>query len=168
MKQPLLPGFEDPTKAATFSADRRYRYMLSRTWDRTLARVTFIGLNPSDADETDDDPTIRRCIGFAKQWGCGQLVMVNLFAFAHRDPDVMKAADDPVGPDNDATLLRYTTLESTSVVAAWGIHGKHRGRADAVKALLRDRRLVCLKKNKDGSPQHPLYLPYAEERREFP
>ncbi len=68
--------------------------------------IVFIGLNPSTADETKDDPTIRRCIGFAKRWGYAAFCMMNLFAYRTRDPFVMKAQEDPVGVENDKYLLQ--------------------------------------------------------------
>ena len=115
-----------------------------------------MGLNPSTADETQDDPTIRRCQGFARDWGYGGLVMANLFAFRATDPAVMKQAADPVGPDNDEHLLQ---LASTCplVVAAWGTHGQHLGRDHQVRELTPN--LHCLRLTKEGYPGHPLYLP---------
>lgn len=68
-------------KDAILSEDRKYRYILSRTWDETKPTVLFIGLNPSTADEKTDDPTIRKCINYAKCWGYGKILMANLFAF---------------------------------------------------------------------------------------
>jgi len=85
---------------ATFSTDRVYRYALWRVWDAALPSFVVIGLNPSTADETENDPTIRRCIGFAKREGCGGLVMLNLFAVRATDPRVMMAHPEPIGPDN--------------------------------------------------------------------
>lgn len=115
----------------------------------------FIGLNPSVADEVQDDPTIRRCAAFAKAWGYGALCMSNLFAFRATDPADMIAADDPVGPDNDRYL---TDLASNAgvVVAAWGTNGTHRSRDLAVRAMIPN--LHYLHKTKAGHPGHPLYL----------
>ena len=88
-----------------FSPCRRYRYTLWRAWDMfNPGYVMFIGLNPSTADEVQDDPTIRRCIGYAKEWGYGAFCMTNIFAFRATDPRVMKAQADPVGPENDKWL----------------------------------------------------------------
>lgn len=116
----------------------------------------FVGLNPSTADETNDDPTIRRCIGFAKAWGFSGLVMTNLFAFRATDPKDMKRAADPVGTENDETLVKLAACCGL-VVAAWGAHGSYRGRDREVRALLPN--LHYLKLTKDGHPSHPLYLP---------
>ena len=149
-----------PDSRAVFSEDRVYRYELWRRWGGGDV-VVFIGLNPSTADESMNDPTIRRCIGFAKDWGYGGLCMLNLFAFRATDPAVMKAADDPVGPQNDETLMRIagafrTTGEHPLVIAAWGVHGEHDARARKVMEWLPN--LSCLGLTKDGHPKHPLYL----------
>jgi len=117
--------------------------------------VLFIGLNPSTADAAVDDPTIRRCIGFAKAWGFGGLYMANLFAFRSTDPRGLLSASDPVGPENDAILLKLTKMASL-VVAAWGNHGAFMDRASHVRALCGE--LSVLKLNHSGQPAHPLYL----------
>ena len=84
-------------KAAILSEDRKYRYVLLRTWDEAKPAVLFIGLNPSTADEEDDDPTILKCINYAKTWGYGKILMVNLFALRSTDPSILIHAADPVG-----------------------------------------------------------------------
>src|SRR5690242_6108456 len=105
-----------------FSDCRAYRYTLWREWDIFDKNyVMFVGLNPSTADERVDDPTIRRCIDFAKRWGYGALCMTNLFAYRATDPRVMKAFPYPVGPENDKWLVRCAR-EAGVVVAAWGNH----------------------------------------------
>lgn len=147
---------ENIYKSATFSEDRVYRYTLTRSWSPDLGICTFIGLNPSTADEYSDDPTIRRCIEFAKAWGYGELKMLNLFAYRATDPRVMKAVPDPVGPKNMERLQTFGRL-SDMVIAAWGTHGNFRGQGEAVKKLIPN--LHYLRLNKDGSPAHPLYLP---------
>lgn len=142
---------------AIFSPDRTYRYMLWRQWDDELPKCTFIGLNPSTADENFDDPTIRRCIRFAKDWGYGRMQMLNLFAYRATDPLVMRLAEDPVGPQNDRWLVEACE-RSALVVAAWGMHGLYRGRQDHVDGLLEAFPVQCLGKTKSGCPRHPLYL----------
>lgn len=117
----------------------------------------FIGLNPSTADETLDDPTIRRCIAFAKAWGYGGLCMANLFAFRATDPAVMKAHPAPIGPENDMKLTMLA-VDAGIVIAAWGAHGTHLGRGERVKHALAAK-LHYLRLTKDGHPGHPLYLP---------
>ena len=141
---------------ATFSPCRSYRYSLWREWgEGSLGYAMFIGLNPSTADETRDDPTVRRCINFAKDWGFGALCMTNLFAFRATDPTVMKVQADPNGPENNATLKKLAR-DASVVVAAWGAHGSHMGRDKEVVAMLPG--LKCLALTKDRLPKHPLYL----------
>lgn len=143
-------------KSARFSPCRTYRYELWRRWDVTKPYAMFIGLNPSTADETRDDPTVRRCIRFAQDWGYGALCMTNLFAIRATDPKVMLGAANPVGPDNDETLILMTRYAGI-VVAAWGAHGGHRERDQwAQQAMLG--KLHHLGLTKDGKPRHPLYL----------
>ena len=115
----------------------------------------FIGLNPSKADRFQTDPTVSRCISYAKQWGYGALHMTNLFAWRDTDPAAMKRQAKPVGSKNDATLQRLAA-EAGLVVAAWGRHGAHLGRDAVVKSMLPN--LHALAVNQDGSPAHPLYL----------
>ncbi len=146
-------------RTASFSADRRYRWTLRRRWGPG-AYAAFIGLNPSTADETQDDPTIRRCIGFARAWGFDALCMVNLFAYRATDPAEMKRAIDPVGDLNDATLIDVAR-DAGMVVAAWGAHGTHMGRDKSVRSLIP--KLHFLRLTKDGHPGHPLYLPASLE-----
>lgn len=103
-------------KKAIISKDKIYRYKLSRTWDSTKPTILFIGLNPSIADENVDDPTITRCINFAKDWGYGTLLMANLFAFRSTYPKDIYLIDDPIGKDNDHYLLECVT-QSDLIVA---------------------------------------------------
>ena len=140
---------------ATLSHCRTYRYSLTREWGDGFS-VLFICLNPSTADETLDDPTIRRCISFAREWGGGRLHMANLFAFRATDPRDMKNASDPIGPENDKHLLALAH-DSALTIAAWGVHGTFGGRHNAVRRILP--RLHYLRLTKDGHPGHPLYLP---------
>lgn len=141
---------------ANFSPDRVYRYDLWRTWFGGEGYAMFVGLNPSTADETRDDPSIRRCIGFAKAWGHAGLCMTNLFAYRATFPEIMKAFDAPVGPENDA-ILQERAEGASVVVAAWGVHGTHQHRDRWVRGMLP--RLHYLRLTKDGHPGHPLYLP---------
>src|SRR5271157_168450 len=90
---------------ATFSLCRTWRYKLWRRWSAAVPMVTFIGLNPSTADEINDDPTVRRCLGFARRWGFGGMSMLNVFAYRSTNPRALRAATDPVGPRNGAALL---------------------------------------------------------------
>ncbi|MHC5194686.1 DUF1643 domain-containing protein [Pseudomonas frederiksbergensis] len=140
---------------ALLSECRTYRYALWRSWETGSGYVCFIGLNPSTADETIDDRTIRRCMAFAKAWGYSGMVMLNLFAFRATDPADMLAAVDPVGPDSDRHFLEFTRSAGV-VVAAWGNDGAHLGRHRAVAQIVPH--LHCLKVTKAGYPGHPLYL----------
>ncbi len=135
---------------------KQYRYALWRIWDRGRPPVMFIGLNPSTADATLDDPTLVRCIGFARDWGYGGVYTANLFAFRATDPRDMKAAPTPVGPDNDRVILELAG-KTDKVIAAWGNDGAWMDRADAVRSLVPE--LHYLKMNRSGQPAHPLYLP---------
>jgi len=142
---------------AQFSADRQYRYALWRVWDEGGGIVRFIGLNPSTADERVDDPTIRRCVNFARCWGFGGVYMLNIFAYRATDPKAMREAADPVGPDNDRFLRMY--LEEAGLnIACWGTHGSYRSRGEEVIRLLGRENLAHLGLTKGGDPRHPLYL----------
>jgi hypothetical protein len=141
-------------KSAQFSGCRTWRYVLRRVWNPDRAPVAFIGLNPSTADESLDDPTIRRCVGFAKSWGFGGLVMLNLFAFRSTDPQVLREVADPIGPHNDGWIESETRRRE--VICCWGVHGTLKDRDSAVLKTLRGAK--CLGTTKDGHPRHPLYL----------
>jgi|CXWL01.1.fsa_nt_gi hypothetical protein len=147
-------------RAAFLSACRTWRYWLLRRWDAAMNPLVVIGLNPSTADETQDDPTIRRCVRFAELWGCGGLLMLNLFAFRATDPKALAIAADPIGPMNDEALARES--DGRVVLCAWGRSGgpatAARAKAVAGRLLALDRKLYCLARNKDGSPKHPLYM----------
>lgn len=151
-------GEETPWRGdALFSPCGRYRYSLSRLWEPTGPRAVFIMLNPSTACASRNDPTIRRCIGFARSWGFGALDVGNLFAWKATDPATLREAHDPVGPDNDAALLDMTH-RADLIVVAWGTHPAAVHRASYVIENLLPARLHCLGKTQDGAPRHPLYL----------
>lgn len=143
-------------KKAIISKDKIYRYKLSRTWDSTKPTILFIGLNPSIADENIDDPTITRCINFAKDWGYGTLLMANLFAFRSTYPKDIYLIDNPIGKDNDHYLLECVT-QSDLIVACWGNNGTYMNREKVITELVPN--LYCLQKNKNGTPHHPLRPP---------
>lgn len=155
-----------------FSSDRKYRYTLWRSWagngdffkmdvknGQQPSYVQFVGLNPSTADETKDDPTIRRCIGFAKSWGYGAMCMTNIFAFRATDPNVMKREQDPVGMGNDTHILNCANAAGI-IVAGWGNHGEHNDRSNWVKKMFFDcgLKLHHLGLTSTNQPKHPLYL----------
>lgn len=117
----------------------------------------FIGLNPSTADEKKDDPTIRRCVGFAKSWGFGGIYMLNLFAYRATKPEELKKVTDPIGPENDKFLKYYHSPEGLNI-ACWGTRGALMNRSETVIELLGINNLSCLGITKEGCPKHPLYL----------
>lgn len=142
-------------KGAELSPCRRYRYALWRIWDESKPAVMFIGLNPSTADETTDDPTLIRCINFAKSWGYGGVYTANLFAYRATQPKELLKRKRVVGKDNN-DWLQTLANKSDIIIAAWGNDGKYQNRAQRVKELIRP--LHYLKMNKSGEPAHPLYL----------
>jgi len=157
--------------ACEFSPCRRWRYLLARRWNVKRGTVQFIGLNPSRANEISDDNTVRKCVAFAMRWGYGGMVMTNLFAFIATDPAEMKLAASPVEEmegRNDAAIRRALEA-STLVVAMWGNHGAHLGRANAVRSLIQAAAshtpVMCFGENASGEPTHPLYLPNATKLR---
>jgi hypothetical protein len=142
---------------AQFSDCREYRYVLWRTWDEGNGHVMFVGLNPSTADETKDDPTIRRCIGFAKRWGFGGIYMLNIFALRSTDPAKLYSDTEPIGPRNDEFLRMYADAAG-KIVACWGNHGALNNRGLQVIDMLGMENLFCFKLTKNDNPGHPLYL----------
>jgi hypothetical protein len=140
---------------AIFSENRLYRYTLTRMWNPNKEYACFVGLNPSTADEVNNDPTVRRCINYAKDWGYGGFVMLNIFAWRSTDPKPLYNLDDPVGNLNDY-YLQLVSKYAGLTVAAWGTHGKLKDRGNDVLNLLTNP--YCLKITKHGFPSHPLYL----------
>lgn len=144
-------------RGAVISPCQNYRYALWRRWDVNAPYALFVGLNPSTADESADDPTIRRCKRYAKDWGFGGLYMVNLFALRATSPKDMLRHADPVGVNNDCWLLDLVPRAGV-VVCAWGALGGHLGRDVECAALLEAQQLMCLGVTKAGHPRHPLYV----------
>lgn len=147
-------------RSAIISACDRYRYSLSRRISFFARDAVFIMLNPSTADAMQDDPTIRRCMGFAGSWGCGYLTVLNLFAFRATQPDEMMAAADPVGADNKFWFDAAMEKEPSFVVCAWGVWGGFKGQDQTVMGWLKDYGIspMCLGVTAEGFPKHPLYL----------
>ena len=141
-------------KSAVFSPCRKYRYSLSRTWDINQKIILFIGLNPSTADETHDDPTIRRCLLYSSRCGFWGLIMVNLFAFRATLPKDLKNSKHPVGRDNNQFII-HAHKEASMTIAAWGNDGDLYNRDQEVLEIISNP--MCLKVNKTGQPAHPLY-----------
>lgn len=152
---------------ADISDDGLYRYWLSRRLSMGERSVVFVGLNPSTADAFQDDPTIRRCVGFARAWGFDWLYMGNLHAWRSTDPrGLPKDALMAVGPRNQEALT-WMTQRAELVVAAWGgneLNAYSQALARRIAAL---RHARCLGRNGDGTPKHPLYLPCATVLRPF-
>jgi hypothetical protein len=147
---------EDPS--TIISPCGLYRYRLERVWDDSLPLVVFVCLNPSTADAQTDDRTVRRCIGFAKNWGFGRLRVVNLFALRSKDWKVLYRHPDPTGPNNDQAIIDAVTGERT--VCAWGARRFAAKRARRVLRLVVNNALTvdCLKLTQSGCPQHPLFV----------
>lgn len=152
---------EDGTVSRAIYTDcERYRYVLTRTWNhQDRRRAVFIGLNPSTATEYQNDPTVARCINYAKSWDFDSMTMLNAFAFRSTDPKGLKSIADPVGLKNDH-YIRKETDAAALVVLCWGTHAAHLNRGEKLLAKLKDwqRTLSCLKVTKHGFPSHPLYL----------
>ena len=160
------------TGGAVFSDCQNYRYRLWREICPFGAnQALFIMLNPSTADAEMDDPTIRRCVNFARDWDCALMWVVNLFALRSTDPNALKKATDPVGPENRRHIqnLASTVRDSHQlnnggegfVVCAWGTQGTLLDQDKAVLGWLDELGVqpTCLRTTKDGHPSHPLYLP---------
>jgi hypothetical protein len=154
----------DAPSTAVYSDCERYRYSLTRVWDDAGRKVLFVMLNPSTATEVQNDPTVERCERRARTLGFGAFRVANIFAWRDTDPKNMRAASDPVGPENDATLLQGAAW-ADQIIAAWGTHGAHRDRSAEVAALLKgcEVPLAHLGLSKAGHPKHPLYLPYTQQ-----
>lgn len=150
----------DIAKSAVISPCGTFRYELRRTWDSLLPVLVFVMLNPSTADAEKDDATIRKCMGFAQRFGFGGIVVVNLFAYRARDPKDLKAAGFPVGPENDAAILR--AIQGGQVICAWGANANRTPRPAYVVKMLQAAGVQpkCLAITGDGFPAHPLMLSY--------
>lgn len=151
----------DPLSWAIFSGCDRYRYALCRAWDGDKPALIFIGLNPSTATHEKDDPTIRKCCKWAKEWGFGSYVMLNAWAFRSTDPKKMLSQDDPNGPENDDYILSLTQNAKPDggdhIIACWGANITPE-REEELKVLLQGRAVFALHVTKGGNPGHPLYL----------
>ena len=140
--------------SAIISKCGKYRYELRRIWDKHKPWVLFICLNPSTADQLKEDNTSRVCVGYAKRWGYGGVVIANLFAYRSTDKYTLYKVSDPVGPKNDEHLKRLSS-EAIVTVCAWSDDGALMNRDLSVLPLLSSPK--CLVKLKSGRPGHPLY-----------
>ena len=155
---------------AIFSRDRRYRYTLRRQISMVGKGVcVFVMCNPSTASEYLNDPTVRRCIGFALSWGYAHLVVVNLFALRSTDPSALVRSNDPIGPMNDGHIWG-AVHEADLAVFAWGNFGATNGRSKTVLGRLMPYfgdKIRHLGLTNEGEPAHPLYLPKVSQLQEF-
>jgi hypothetical protein len=164
MREGGTEQFVDDTSSAVISDDGRYRYRLTRTWNTEKPMLAWVMLNPSTADETEDDPTIRRCIGYAKDWGYGAIVVGNLFALRATDPSELDDDPTPIGQENDR-YLREVASDAEKVIVAWGASYSGNGlgavRRTYVTTLLEEEagEVYALGTTKDDHPVHPLYQP---------
>ncbi len=147
-----------------------YRYMLGRRWgDPATQALVWVMLNPSTADASVDDPTIRRVVRFTRDAGFPAAIVLNLYGLRATDPAELRGHPDPVGPGNDAALEHLT--QDHNVVVAWGAFAdtQRDGRvAEVLNGPLKDRHLLCLGTTKHGHPRHPLYVPAAQQLVEYP
>ena len=137
-----------------------YRYWLHRdvSGDGDRKGLVFVMLNPSTADAVQDDPTIRRCIGYARTWGYRDLTVVNLFAMRATAPASMKAAGPAAVGLYTPKILRWARTAAKLLVVAWGNHGTHRQRSRIVLAQWRPTSVMALGLTKSLQPLHPLRL----------
>jgi hypothetical protein len=159
---------DDPAwPRAVFDPTAQYRYWWSRRWDSARPVLNFLMLNPSTADAERSDPTVTRCLHFARAWGFGTLIVTNIFSYRSTDPRALRTVADPVGPENDAWIVQAAD-RANRVVVAWGTHGTLGGRQDQVLALLHDHPLYALGQTHQGCPRHPLYVPRSVALQPFP
>ena len=147
--------------SAIFSSCANYRYILTREWDVMKGKLMFIMLNPSTADQHVNDPTVHRCQERAMRMDFGGFIVCNIFGYKSTDPRELKNCPDPVGEANDRYILEAARI-AEKIICAWGTHGLFRNRGKIVRKMLLDcdYDLHCLGINKNGTPKHPLYLPY--------
>ena len=161
---PITSELLFPGQDTTWSPDRAHRYFLRRPagmLDRDKPVIAFVLLNPSTADEVKDDPTVAKCRRYAAGWGYGEVIVLNAFAYRATDPKNMRAHPDPIGPDNDATILQTAEVVhglGGTILCGWGTHGTHLERSAALRALLAPFPLKAFTLTKHGEPGHPLYL----------
>ncbi|WP_298801637.1 DUF1643 domain-containing protein [uncultured Lentibacter sp.] len=153
----------DAPSTAVYSDCENYRYLLTRIWEPEGRKALFIMLNPSTATEVQNDPTVERCERRARALGFGGFRVTNIFAWRDTDPKAMRAAAEPIGAANDATIAQSCDW-ADQIIAAWGAHGAHLQRGAAVEAVLRatGRPVFHLGLTQAGHPKHPLYIAYTQ------
>lgn len=151
--------------SAKLSHCRMYRYHLHRRWANGGTSVLWVMLNPSLADDSIDDPTVRKCVGFSRRWGHGEMAIVNLYAYRTHDPKILKVVEKTkgrervVGEENDR-YIDAVGMRSTQIVAAWGAHADADRAAEVLRLLNRRGPVQCLGRTSGGQPRHPLMLKY--------
>lgn len=169
--------------SASLSFCKHYRWWLSRTWGLSHQTLLFIGLNPSLASVSRDDPTLRRIRSFAKEWHYDRLLIINLFARISTSPAFLRRCNDPVGELNDhvieISLLQWSCSSDWDLCLGWGVGGCWRDRDLNVLDVLQryqHQRMIRFPSNlgpqslgqtKGGHPRHPLYLPRQAQLRPF-
>lgn len=151
---------------AIISECEKYRYFLSRSWIGHGKKICFIGLNPSTADASFDDPTIRRCVDFSKRFDGSHLLMVNIFAYRSTNPKFLEDIDDPFGEKN-SYWIDYALSEADIIISAWGNNKLAATHARAIVPEKFHQILNCLDYNKNNSPKHPLYVKKDTELKKF-
>jgi len=157
------------SSGAVLSDCESYRYLLWRRWNDSFPIISWIMLNPSTADASIDDPTIRRVINFSKRWGFGSCYIANLFALRATDPRELLKHSDPIGPECNKHIVEAVRI-SSKLICGWGVHGSLQGRDSDVLSILECGAVPYhLGLTKGGYPRHPLYLasdtePVAWER----
>jgi hypothetical protein len=163
---PLLLVKTDPAKEmrrwAIFDDNRMYRYVLGREWDPSAGRLVCICLNPSTADAEKDDKTTTRIINYARSWGYGSMVIVNLFAYIATDPLTLEKYDNAIivgNPENDRHVNEQLD-QAKKIMIGWGSRPfyDHYDRLMQMVAMIEHRELWCWKIGERGDPYHPLYL----------
>ena len=153
------------SRGAIIDETGQYRYSLSRVWNGALPTITWVMLNPSKATAVEDDPTLKKCMGFSARWGYGGLKVVNLFAWRATDPDALQTLLplQAVGSENDRHILEAASLAS-AIVVAWGNMGNLFQRDQAVLKLLENFQIHCLGVTNSRQPKHPVRLGYHQQR----
>lgn len=143
----------------------KYRWALWRFWDELKPVCVWVMLNPSTADAEEDDPTIRKCVGFSQRWGCGGIYVANIFSWRATDPKELKKVNDPIGHQTAWVLKLLSNRNYKYIVTAWGRNGELNGRGQAVQDLLLSAGLkpFSLGTCANGEPKHPLMLAYSTQ-----
>ncbi len=168
---------------AVFSPSRKYRYRLNRTINKSRKEIIFIGLNPSTADEEDNDSTLIRVLNFSKSWGYGSLVVINLFARISTSPKLLKSSSNPIGPFNNFELKTnikgWSQNEFCDLWLGWGVNGSFMKRdrnilkeikkysENRMESFPKAQMPIALGLTKGGHPRHPLYMANSSYFRPF-